>query len=195
MADKELEFDPEFLEIILQGVSVLSNVATIASTVIFLRGVSNEGRYNSNLDHLRKQLRNLRRALEDTFDTVESILRILEEARSRSKEPSPLTQPARFGSPVMLPGQDFQRVQELLTQLEDFGRLAREYARGLTASMNPASVTRIVDVPLSPEKLNEQLNSILFNSSSLGEAMAKLRLAQREAEDFIVALERALLGN
>jgi hypothetical protein len=43
--------------------------------------------------------------------------------------------------------------------------------------------------------LNAQLNSILFESPSLGEAMTKLRLAQQQAEDFISDIERALRPN
>jgi hypothetical protein len=99
--EHEHEIDPEFLDVLIQAISVLSNVATLASTWFVLRErpVPNPviGGVH-NIDMIRQQLRLLRRGLEDTFESVQGVLRILEEARARNREPPPLSHPTRFGT-------------------------------------------------------------------------------------------------
>jgi hypothetical protein len=73
--------------------------------------------------------------------------------------------------------------------------LARMAARNLQLMMNATNMGPAHNVAFNPENLNAQLNSILFESPSLGEAMTKLRLAQQQAEDFISDIERALRPN
>jgi len=54
---------------------------------------------------------------------------------------------------------------------------------------------RASNVAFDPDNLNQQLNSVLFESTSLGDAMTKLRIAQQQAEDFVSEIERALRRN
>jgi hypothetical protein len=100
MLKKDNEIDPEFLDLIIQSLLVLSKVATIASTWIVLRNrppASHPGGF-ADADSIRQQIRILRRGLEDTFESVEAVLQILEEARVRLGGADPLIQPTRFGT-------------------------------------------------------------------------------------------------
>jgi hypothetical protein len=149
----------------------------------------------SDSDALRQQLRTLRRGLEDTFEAVETILRILEDARTRMGQPNPLASPVRFGSGTMLTREEFGSSQQFLGQLENAQMQARSAARNLLLMMNTANMGSTFNVAFDPDNLNQQLNSVLFESTSLGDAMTKLRIAQQQAEDFVSEIERALRRN
>ncbi|MHC4043570.1 hypothetical protein [Bradyrhizobium sp. 23AC] len=191
---KNEEIDPEFLDVIIQSVSVLSNVATLASTWILLRDRATGG-HAYDPDSIRQQLRALRRGLEDTFEAVEAVLRILESARVRGGLPSTLSQPVRFGSATMLLPEELGRLNQHLNQLDNSATQVRGGSRGLLIMMNSANMAPSFNVRFDPEGLNQQLNSILFESQSLGDAMTKLRLAQQQAEDFVSEIERTLRRN
>ena len=64
MERQNTELDPDFVDIIIQSISVLSNVATLASTWVMLRGQLPTGVVDNDpqLDSVRQQLRILRRA-------------------------------------------------------------------------------------------------------------------------------------
>jgi hypothetical protein len=196
MTQKNTEIDPEFLDVLIQSVSVLSNVATLASAWLLVRDrvVGTPG-HHADSDAVRQQLRALRRGLEDTFEAVEAILRILEEGRARSGKSPPLTEPTRFGYGVILSAEEFGRAQQFLGTLENSAMQARNAGRNLLLMMNSANMASTHNVMFDPEALNQQLNSILFESPNLGEAMEKLRLAQQRAEDFVIELERTLRRN
>jgi hypothetical protein len=187
MSEKEVELDPEFLDVLIQSISVLSNVATLGTAWLMIRdrAVAHPAHF-ADSDAIRQQLRTFRRGLEDTFEAVQAVLRILEEGSARGGQPSPLYQPTRFGAGVM---------QQFLSSLENSATQARMAARNLQLMMNATNMGPAHNVAFNPENLNAQLNSILFESPSLGEAMTKLRLAQQQAEDFISDIERALRPN
>jgi hypothetical protein len=95
----------------------------------------------------------------------------------------------------MLSPEELGRAQNHLNQLDGSATQARNYARNLLFMMNAGNMGPTFNVIFDPNKLNDQLNSILFESGSLGEAMTKLRLAQQQAEDFVSEIERALRRN
>jgi hypothetical protein len=195
MAEKEVEIDPDVLDLVIQSVSVLSNVATIASAWWMLRDRSLVHPSGfSDTDSIRQQLRVLRRNLEDTFEAVEAILRIIEEG-VRAGAPSPLAQQPRFGFGVMLTREDLIKMQPFLGQLDGAQIQARGAVRSLQIMMDATNMAPSFNVTFTPENLVAQLNSILFESSNLGEAVTKLRLARQDAEDFVSNLERALRRN
>jgi hypothetical protein len=196
VSEKEIELDPELLDLLIQSVSVLSNVATLATTWLIIRDrLGHPGGGGMDIDGLRQQIRTLRRGLEDTFESLEAALRVLEEARLRAGQPSPLAQPTRFGFGVMLMPDELGRINQHLNQLDSSAIQARNIARNLHFMMNAQNMASTFNVTFDPNALNQQLNSILFESSDLGEAMTKLRLAQQQAEDFVSELERALRRN
>ncbi|RXG86489.1 hypothetical protein EAS62_37230 [Bradyrhizobium zhanjiangense] len=87
------------------------------------------------------------------------------------------------------------RLNNFLNPMEVAALQARTAARNI---LNIAAAQHIAEVQhftFDPAQFNEQLNSILFDSRTLGEAMTKLRLAQQQAEDFVSDLERALRRN
>src|SRR5207302_10796433 len=131
----------------------------LSSTWLFLRDriTGHPGGF-ADSDAIRQQLRVLRRGLEDTFEAVEAVLRILEEARLRVGQPSPLSQPTRFGSGVMLTPEELGRAQQHLNQLEVSAQQARSSARGLLFMMNSANMAPTFNVVFDPDALNEQLN-------------------------------------
>jgi hypothetical protein len=196
MSEKEVELDPEFLDVLIQSISVLLNVATLGTAWLMIRdrAVAHPAHF-ADSDAIRQQLRTFRRGLEDTFEAVQAVLRILEEGSARGGQPSPLNRPTRFGVSVMLTGEEFGRAQQFLGSLENSATQARTAARNLQLMMNVTNMGAAHNVVFSPEQLNAQLNSILFESPSLGDAMTKLRLAQQHAEDFISDVERALRPN
>jgi hypothetical protein len=146
-------------------------------------------------DAVRQQLRLLRRGLEDTFEAVEAVMRILEESRTRAALPTFLSERTRFGSGVMLIGEELAKAQQFLSQLDMSAVQARQAARNLLFMMQSANMAETAQIVFNPDSFNEQLNSILLDSSNLGDAMTKLRIAQREAEDFVIEIERALRRN
>jgi hypothetical protein len=77
------ELDPDFFNVLLQALSVLSNVATMASGWGVLRRDVDRHRNDRDNDALRAQLRALHRNLEDTFEAVEAILMMLDAASQR----------------------------------------------------------------------------------------------------------------
>jgi hypothetical protein len=50
-------------------------------------------------------------------------------------------------------------------------------------------------VNFDPDQFNADLNSLLFQSATFGDAMTKLRSVQRRAEDFVNDVERAMRRN
>jgi hypothetical protein len=83
-------------------------------------------------------------------------------------------------------------VQQNFNQPDGFALQARSAARALQFMMNSENMAPTFNVAFDPDALNLQLNSILFESPNLGEAMTELCLAQRQAEDFVSEIERAL---
>ncbi|WP_407194402.1 hypothetical protein [Bradyrhizobium sp. STM 3566] len=196
MQKRDTEIDPEFLDVIIQSLSALSSVATIASTWLMLRqqreGIPPAG--EPTLDHVRQQLRTLRRNLEDTFEAAESVLRVLEQAHARSGAHL-LDQQPRFGAGIALTTEEMHRLNNFLNSMETAALHARNAARNI---INMAAAQHIADIQhftFDPAEFNKQLNSILFDSRTLGEAVTKLRLAQQQAEDFVSDFERALRRN
>jgi hypothetical protein len=71
--------------------------------------------------------------------------------------------------------EEFARSQQFLNQLEVSASQARNACRSLLMMMNSVNMAPTFNVVFDPENLNSQLNSILFESSNLGEALTKLR--------------------
>ncbi|MHB0784451.1 hypothetical protein [Bradyrhizobium sp. 5.13L] len=196
------ELDPDFVDVIIQSLSVLSNVATLASTWLMLRGQPGATPPlppqlgDSQRDSIRHQLRLLRRALEDTFEAAESVLRVLEQSRRRdAARPNILQDTVRFGQTSMLTAEEFGHLNNHLANLENSAMQARNSARNLQMMVQHTRVLDDINVTINPDAFNAQLNSILFDSRNVGEAMERLRLAQQQAEDFVNDVERALRRN
>ena len=100
MADQETEIDPEFFDVLLQSLSILSNVAMVATTWAALTRTPNVGNTNV-IDDLRAKIRDLRRSFEDCFESVDRILRIHEQAWHRAGK-NLLEQQPKFGSGTLL---------------------------------------------------------------------------------------------
>ena len=181
------ELDPEFFDVLLQALSVLSNVATMASACV--RQDADRHRNDRDNEALRGQLRALRRNLEDTFEAVEAILRMLDAASQRAGQGGLLSQPPKFGTAVMLTVDEFNDVHQHLNQLGIVAMNARQntvFHTDLAAAAN---------IQFDVEGFNRDLNSILFDSRDFAEVMTKLRGVQRQAEDFVNDVERALRRN
>ncbi|WP_445215691.1 hypothetical protein ACKWRH_24990 [Bradyrhizobium sp. Pa8] len=198
---KKPELDPDFVDVIIQTLSVLSNVATLGSTWLMLRGQSPNPAAppqfdESQRDNIRHTLRLLRRSLEDTFEAAESVLRVLEESRRRYPQSGDILEDSvRFGKASLLTVEEFGHLSGHLSNLENSAMQARNAARNLQIMARHTTSLAGIDISFNPDAFNAQLNSILFESRNVGEAMEKLRLAQQQAEDFVVDVEKALRRN
>jgi hypothetical protein len=189
------EIDPDVLDLLIQSLSILSNVATLASTWVMLRGKPGGPGTEAKRDQIRQNLRTLRRSLEDSFEAVGSVLRILEESERDVDEPELLRSNVRFGHTVLLTASEFARASKMLQDLDASSIKAKTAARNIQMLAQNSNLADSVDANFDTEGFVEQLNSILFESGSLAEAIEKLRLAQGAAEDFVTDLERSLRRN
>ncbi|MBW7968605.1 hypothetical protein [Bradyrhizobium sp. BR 10289] len=191
------DLDPDFVEVLMQSLSVLSNVATLASTWIMLRGRPSLQPDERMHDHIRTYLKTLSRSLQDSFEAAENVLRILEESRRQASPANPdiLSESVRFGHSTLLTPDEFDRAYQLLGQLDREALTARDAARNVQKLVQHTALMERIQLDFDPARFNDQLNSILFESKSVGEAMEKLRLAQHEAEDMIDSLSRQLRRN
>jgi hypothetical protein len=190
----QTEIDPDFFDVLLQSLTVLSSVATMASTWIALRQDHERTRNEHNVDSARTQLRSLRRNLEDCFEGVENVLRIMEAARHREGVDL-LAEKPQFGAGVLLSQEEFQRVNQHLYTLENAALQARQSARMMQSMIQHTSLQETDHVNFDPDQFNADLNSLLFDSATFAEAMAKLRSVKRRADDFVNDLERAMRRN
>lgn len=193
------EIDPDFLDVLIQSISVLSNVATIGSTWFLMRQPRAAEITLDAQDAARQQLRTLRRSLEDTFEALEATLRVIETARERRTVEGVISireLMPRFGAGVTMTFEELQRTNQFLSQLESSALQARTAARNVLFILGAGPPDHVLSqLDFNPDDFNTQLNSILFDSPTFGVAMEKLRVAQRQAEDFISDAERALRRN
>jgi hypothetical protein len=196
MNDRNLqrEIDPDFFDVLLQSLTVLANVATMASTWIALRQDHQRARNENNVDAIRTTLRSLRRSLEDCFEAVENILRIMEIARHRAGVEL-LAERPQFGASVLLSQDELNRVFQHLNTLENAALQARQSARNIQALIQHTTLQETDHVYFDSDQFNADLNSVLFQSATFGDAMTKLRSVQRRAEDFVNDVERAMRRN
>lgn len=195
--DNRQDIDPEFLDVLLQSLTVLSNVATMAAAWIAWRQRPQGAQNESIIDNLRTNVRALRRNLEDCFEAVETILRILnQEGGSRADFELSKERP-RFGVGVRLGPEAFGRVHNQLNKLDSHVLQARQAALNVQAAFEYQQTTMpgTENVMFDPTNFNAELNSCLFESSTFGDAMTKLRGVQRRAEDFVAELEKSLRRN
>ena len=192
------DIDPELLDVIIQSISILSNVATLAATWrVFRQGTPpDQPRPEQNTDNLRIQLRQVRRNLEDAFEAVESALRILSTGTPMdNSSPSIIERRPRFGHGVVLPEAEMQRLSNHLSQLEHAALSARNALRGIQLILQHSNLPNVEHIRFDVEQFNEDLNVALFDSISFEDAMMKLRSLQRRAEDYITDLTVALRVN
>ena len=191
-----LEIDPDFFDVLIQSLSVLSNVATMASTWLVFRQDRNRTRSEHNLDAIRVALRGLRRQLEDCFESVENILRVHEAAHTRSTGGGDILQTRpQFGAGVLLNTDELNRMYQFLQQLETAAGQARSHARHIQVLLQNTDVPEAEHIVFDTAAFNDDLNSTLFGSATFGEAMEKLRGVQRRAEDFVSDVAASLRGN
>jgi hypothetical protein len=186
MADQETEIDPEFFDVLLQSLSILSNVAMVATTWAALTRTPNVGNTNV-IDDLRAKIRDLRRSFEDCFESVDRILRIHEQAWHRAGK-NLLEQQPKFGSGTLLVPLELTQLNGQLTLLEAHAREAREAARYVQHLLQQTVNLGGQNIEFDVEAFNVELNSILFESRNFGEAMEKLRIASQKADSFIAQL-------
>lgn len=192
------KIDPELLDVIIQSISVLSNVATLAATWrVFRQGTpADQQRPEQNSDNLRVQLRQARRSLEDVFEATDTALRIL-SAGSPSDNGPPLIveRRLRFGQGVDLSMAEMQRLSNTLSQLEHAALTARSSLRNINMTLQHSNLPSIEHIRFDTEQFNADLNDTLFESLSFDDAMMKLGSLQRRAEDYITDLTVALRVN
>ena len=191
---KPVEVDPDFFDVLIQSLSVLSNIATMAAPWIVVK--QEHGRQHSDqvTDAIRNQLRGLRRNLEDCFDAVENILRILEQAHGRTGADL-MQQKPRFGAGVLLHPEELSQASQHLNVLDLAALQGRQAARNIQGNMLMIDLPGTDNIDFDVDVFTSDLNSILFDSPSFAEAMAKLRSANQRAEDFINAVYVALRRN
>jgi hypothetical protein len=193
-SDLQRDIDPDFFDALLQSLTVLSSVATMASTWIAFRQDQERTRNENNVHQTQTQFRSLRRNLEDCFEAVENILRIMDAARHRAGVEL-LDEKPRFGAGVLLSQDEFQQVHHHLGTLDHAAVQARQAARNIQLMIQHTTLPETDHVNFDPDNFNADLNSVLFASATFRDAMTKLRSVQRRAEDFVTDVERALQRN
>jgi hypothetical protein len=191
---KPVEIDPDFFDVLLQSLSVLSNVATMGSTWILFRQDRDRQRVELNIDTIRSSLRSLRRHLEDCFDSVNGVLRVFESAHGRTGRDLLLIKP-KFGIGVSLNPDEFYRVSQHLNQLEAAAMQARQLARNIQSLIQHTDLPDADHINFDVDLFNADLNSILFDSATFGEAITKLGGLQQRAEDFVSDVSATLRRN
>ncbi|MCW5693105.1 MAG: hypothetical protein KIT48_12140 [Pseudolabrys sp.] len=187
------EHDPDAFDIVVQSLSLLSSVATLATAWQAFIRLPNRSR--SDDDHgrnaTRKEVRTLIRWLEDAFDSVDQIIRVFERVQTDL-----LDTPPRFGTSVLLNQQDFQNVMNYLMTLNNATQQARQTAISLQNSLSFRGIANEGDINFDAiSTLNADLNDILFNTSTIREAVTKLRAARNKAERFVDDVDKLLRGN
>lgn len=184
-ADTDHKIDPDFFDVVIQSLSVLSSVATLATTWLSFKGNS-RAKSDENAELVRSALRTVRRQLEDVFEAVENILRILEEGRAQELgKVDLLSETPKFGSAVFLSQGLLSQVHHQLSNLDMATMNARQTIRNIEMLLPSAAFGDMTDLRFDVDQFNEDLNEVLFKSRTFGDAMTKLRSVQRRAEDFV----------
>jgi hypothetical protein len=194
---QQCEADPDFFDVLIQSLSVLSNVATLATTWVMLR--SSQPRIERPEQPIatmvRDNLRDLERDLSDVFDDVDSILRSMESAFSRISQQALLDQPAKFGTTVYLTQPELMAINSQLVRLSGAAQSVRTNVQNVRLLLTNAKIPGEDRIVFDLDDFNDELNDILFNSRTFGEAVTKLRLARERAEKFVRCANLILRGN
>ena len=103
-------------------------------------------------------------------------MRILDESNRNARaadHPDPLTGPVRFGRGVMLSVEDFGRANGFLNTIDHQTMQARSSARNAQMMLAHANLEIAPNVQFDPDAFVAQLNSVLFESHSISEALTK----------------------
>jgi hypothetical protein len=192
---KRNEIDPDFFDVLIQSLSVLSNIATLAGTWAMLAQATQRRRDAQNDANIQDALRNLQRSLEDTFEEADQILRLLDVAFSRAGPRSLLDEIPKFGTSVVLDNTEMTTVYPHLQKLAFAAHQSRNYASLLVQLLSHSAAPSEEQINFNLDSLNDDLNDILFNSKTIGEAMTKLRLAKQRASKFLTQVTRIVRGN
>jgi hypothetical protein len=95
----------------------------------------------------------------------------------------------------MLNSEEFNQVSQHLNQLEPAALHARQQARNIQNLIQHTDLPDADHINFDVDLFNADLNSILFDSATFGEAMTKLGSVQQRAEDFVSDVSAALRRN
>jgi len=184
----EGQIDPDAFDLLIQGLSVLSSVAGLATTWIQARTIAKDRRSQANQEHLRTQIRDLQRAFEDIFDDLRAALRIMQPAYERKHNVDLGKQKPQYGLRVDLTPEEFGSLNAVWHSLGSKYLQIRNSTFQIQQMLPHTSYPGEENIDESLLDLNGTLNDILFNSATFDDSLAKLRMAQTKAEAFLRAL-------
>jgi len=148
-------------------------------------------------EQVRISLRDLERQFEDLFDELDRLVREMAGAYERRPDvPAMRDSPFRLGSTIVLDAIEFNKI---LPMLQRIGQLAAQTrAQAITVQQQLVHSKAPFEARIEfggIGRLNDDLNEVLFDSKTVGEALEKLRLAKQRADGFIAAVKSAIRGN
>ena len=189
------EIDPDLFDVLVQSLSLLSSIATLAATWKMLTPAAGRGPTTESLDtHIRQHLRNLKRSIEDVFDNTDQLLALIR--KSGTAQDDPFQARPRFGASVFLDRSDLPAINSYLLNITQSCLQARTAVINIENIISSFAPRREGELKFDyVETLNDDLNSILFESPTIDDAFAKLQQARQMAEQFVSTLEAIFRSN
>jgi hypothetical protein len=195
-ADEQVNIDPDYFDLVVQSLSVLSSIATIGASWLAFResGVPRKSQTPDNV--IEDAIRQIDRSFDDVFHHLRRVLAVLSDAYTAKNGSSLDDLPPRFGTATIFLTQiQFQSVSPMLTNIAQAAADVKQGIVHLEAMLTHSKPSGEDQINFDLSQFNDGLNDILFNSKTLGEATAKLNAVQARAEEFLLSVKRSIRGN
>jgi flagellin-specific chaperone FliS len=166
--------DPDPIDLIIQALSAVSSVASLAATWMQVRS-SGTTRQAINQEHIRQQIRQLERAFDDLFEELRSALRVMEPAFERQHQAALRDQPLRFGAAkLQLMQAEVNALtpswQSLTVRFVETRNTSWSLEQTLQYNSYPGEEGITDDLA----GINDAMNQLLFESKNYSEALDRL---------------------
>lgn len=188
--------DPDYFDLIVQSVSLLSSIATLGMTWLDFKKKSIGAGQEWPGPSATQQVRDIRREFDNVFETLEGIFPTLQQAFERSNGHSIQAEPPRYGTArIFLTPAEWQKISPSLVRLGNAANMLRTYAINLQHSLAHHRPDGEEHIAFDLSFLDNGLNQILFETKTLGEAQSLLNIVRLRAEDFLGSAIKSLSGN
>ena len=183
--------DPDLFEPLLQTLGALSSVASLAAAWLQIRGDKLRHRQVMQKFQLKEHINNIQRHFDDIFRDLDDIVDLFYSAETRNNQIVNSTIP-KFGSVNFnFTQQEFDHFRQLSGRLSSNYMMLKNHCFNMIITLNisiPGGEDLIED---ALSDLNEQLNSILFESKNYRDSLQKIRSARDRVNEFIRAVRDA----
>jgi hypothetical protein len=177
--------DPEFIEPLLQALSALANIATLASAWKMFRDQRQAASAQRENDFLRNEFRQLTRLIDRLFEELEEVLRVFSRAYERDTGKDLLDQPVRFGNKTILTPNEWSGISASLNEISNAYVMIRAHSYNLQTHLQRIGLVGEDKLGDQLENLNAGINAVLFESRNFQEAIHKLRSLKHEVDRYL----------